>query len=143
MPGTLGGDTVAADTKAKRILVADDDPTSRRLFARALASLDAEVRFCSDGLHALDALRCNGDFDLLITDVGMPVLDGRQLVTAVLADPELNRLPILVTSGIVSGRDVADLLHAGVCGFLAKPLNLAAVRADVQAVLGGIVSPAI
>ena len=127
----------------KHVLIAEDDLTSRRLFARALESLDVELHFCSDGLHALDALRCNGNFDLLITDVGMPVLDGRQLVTAVLADEELNTMPILVTSGIVSGRDIADLLHAGVAGFLAKPLNLAAVRADVSACLGGIVSPAV
>lgn len=127
----------------KRILIVDDDASIRRLLAGALAPLHAELQFCSDGLHALDALRCNRPFDLLITDVKMPVMDGRQLVTAVLADPELARTPILVTSGIVSGREVSDLLHAGVCGFLAKPLNLAAVRSDVSACLGGIVSPAV
>jgi len=127
----------------KHILIAEDDPTSRRLFARALEPIDAELHFCSDGLHALDALRCNGNFDLLITDVRMPVLDGRQLVTAVLADEDLNAIPILVTSGIVSGRDITDLLHAGVVGFLAKPLNLNAVRTDVSACLGGIASPAV
>ena len=33
--------------------------------------------FASDGIHALDALRCNKDFDLMITDISMPVLDGR------------------------------------------------------------------
>jgi CheY-like chemotaxis protein len=127
----------------KRILIVDDDASIRRLLEGALASLEAELQFCSDGLHALDALRCNRSFDLLITDVKMPVMDGRQLVTAVLADPELAGMPILVTSGIVSGREVSDLLHAGVCGFLAKPLNLAAVRSDVSACLGGIASPAV
>ncbi len=127
----------------KRILIADDDATSRRLFARALEPLGAALHFCSDGLHALDMLRCNGGYDLLITDVGMPMLDGRQLVTTVLADPDLRAMPILVTSGIVSGRDVSDLLHAGVCGFLAKPLNLASVRSDASACLHGMATPAI
>ncbi|MFO7607891.1 MAG: response regulator [Candidatus Krumholzibacteriia bacterium] len=127
----------------KRILIVDDDASIRRLLEGALASLGAELQFCSDGLHALDALRCNRPFDLLITDVKMPVMDGRQLVTAVLANPELAGMPILVTSGIVSGREVSDLLHAGVCGFLAKPLNLTAVRSDVSACLRGIVSPAV
>ncbi|MBE0564448.1 MAG: response regulator [Krumholzibacteria bacterium] len=127
----------------KRILIADDDASIRRLLEGALAPLAAELHFCSDGLHAMDALRCNGAYDLLITDVKMPVMDGRQLVTAVLADADLAGMPILVTSGIVSGREVTDLLHAGVCGFLAKPLNLAAVRSDVSACLGGIFSPAV
>jgi CheY-like chemotaxis protein len=127
----------------KRILIADDDASIRRLLERTLAPLATELHFCSDGLHALDALRCNGAYDLLITDVKMPVMDGRQLVTAVLADADLAGMPILVTSGIVSGREVTDLLHAGVCGFLAKPLNVAAVRSDVSACLGGIHSPAV
>ena len=127
----------------KRILIADDDASIRRLLEGALAPLAAELHFCSDGLHAMDALRCNGAYDLLITDVKMPVMDGRQLVTAVLADADLAGMPILVTSGIVSGREVTDLLHAGVCGFLAKTLNLAAVRSDMSACLGGIFSPAV
>lgn len=127
----------------KRILIVDDDASIRRLLERTLAPLAAELHFCSDGLHAMDALRCNGAYDLMITDVKMPVMDGRQLVTAVLAAADLAGMPILVTSGIVSGREVTDLLHAGVCGFLAKPLNLAAVRGDVSACLGGILSPAV
>lgn len=127
----------------KRILIADDDPTSCRLLTGALAPLGARVHVCRDGLDALDLLRSTGRFDLLITDIGMPVLDGRQLVTTVLADADLCTMPILVTSGIACGRDIADLLHAGVCGFLAKPLNLAAVRSDASACLFGMATPAV
>ena len=127
----------------KRILIADDDATSRRLLAGALAPLGADVHVCHDGLDALDLLRSAGRFDLLITDIAMPVLDGRQLVTTVLADAGLRTMPILVTSGIACGRDIADLLHAGVCGFLAKPLNLAAVRSDASACLFGMATPAV
>ncbi len=120
----------------KRILIVDDDPGTRRVLGQALQPLGADIHFCEDGLDALNALR-RSRYDLLVTDLSMPILDGRQLVRSVLDDPGLRTMPILVTSGISSGREITDLLHAGVCGFLAKPLNAAAVRADVSACLNG------
>jgi len=119
----------------KRILIVDDDATTRRLLAEAMAIFELEVHFCSDGIHALDALRCNSGYDLVITDVGMPVLDGRQLVTAMKTDSLLRGIPILVTSGIVGGREINDLMEAGADGFIAKPLNLASVRDEVAGCL--------
>ncbi|HPF69739.1 MAG TPA: response regulator [Candidatus Krumholzibacteria bacterium] len=126
----------------KRILIADDDASIRHLLEAILKPVGAQVVSCGDGLEALAALRAE-PFDLLITDIVMPVMDGRQLAQVVLSDPDLRIMPILVTSGIVSGREIGELLRLGVVGFLAKPLNLAAVRSDVSACLDGIATPAI
>lgn len=114
-----------------RILIAEDDPMVRRAIAKGLATLRHDLLFVSDGIHAVDVLRCNPGFDLLITDISMPLLDGRQLVGTISRDPTLGGIPVLIMSGVVGVRDIADLLDMGASAFLAKPLNLAALREDV------------
>ena len=114
-----------------RILIAEDDPMVRRTIAKGLATLRHDLLFVSDGIHAVDILRCNPGFDLLITDLSMPLLDGRQLVGTIAHDKTLGQIPVLIMSGVVGVRDIADLLDLGATKFLAKPLNMAALREDV------------
>ncbi len=118
-----------------KILIVDDDPVMRKLLAKALGSLDVETFFSSDGIHALDALRCNKDFDLLITDISMPVLDGRQLITTIKNDPVLAQTPVLIMSGVVGMNEIADLLDLGASKFIPKPFNMGTLRDDVISVL--------
>ena len=118
-----------------KILIVDDDPIMRKLLAKAVAPLEFETFFSSDGIHALDALRCNKDFDLLITDISMPVLDGRQLITTIKNDPDLAGIPVLITSGVVSMCEIADLLDLGASKFIPKPFNMQTLRDDVQRAL--------
>jgi CheY-like chemotaxis protein len=119
-----------------KILIVDDDPVMRRLLDSALAPLEFEVHHCSDGIHALDALRCNPDFDLLITDISMPVLDGRQLISTIVREPSLPRIPILIMSGVVGINEIADLLDLGATKFIPKPFNMQTLRDDVVSCLG-------
>jgi len=114
-----------------KILIVDDDPVMRRLLAKALAPLSVETYFASDGIHALDALRCNKDFNLLITDISMPVLDGRLLITTIKNDPSMAEIPILIMSGVVGMSEIADLLDRGASKFIPKPLNMQTLRDDV------------
>jgi len=119
-----------------KILIVDDDPVMRKLLAKAVAPLDLVSFFASDGIHALDALRCNSDFDLMITDISMPVLDGRQLINTVKADPKLKEIPILIMSGVVGMSEIADLLDLGAEKFIPKPFNMQTLREDVMSALG-------
>ncbi len=114
-----------------KILIVDDDPVMRRLLDKALEPLDAHLHHCSDGIHALDALRCNPDFDLLITDISMPVLDGRMLISTVVRDKSLPKIPILIMSGVVGVNEIADLLDLGATKFIPKPFNMQTLRDDV------------
>lgn len=114
-----------------RILIAEDDPMVRRTIAKGLATMGHDLLFVSDGIHAVDVLRCNPGFDLLITDISMPLLDGRQLVGTIARDRTLGGVPVLIMSGVVGVRDIADLLDLGASKFLAKPLNMEALREDV------------
>lgn len=114
-----------------RILVVDDDPVMRNVIAKGLAPLEVEIHNASDGLYALDALRCNWDFDLIITDISMPILDGRQLIATLSRDCTLPRIPIIITSAVVGVNEIADLLDIGATKFVAKPINMASFRNDV------------
>ncbi len=118
-----------------KILIVDDDPVMRKLLAKAVAPLNMNVYFASDGIHALDAVRCNKDFDLLITDISMPVLDGRQLITTIKNDPSLADIPVLIMSGVVGMSEIADLLDLGAFKFIPKPFNMQTLREDVQSAL--------
>lgn len=114
-----------------RILIAEDDPMVRRTITKGLAPLQHDLLFVSDGIHAMDILRCNPCFDLLITDISMPLLDGRQLVSTIAHDKALCDLPVLIMSGVVGVNEISDLLDLGASAFLAKPLNMKALREDV------------
>lgn len=118
-----------------KILIVEDDPVMRDLLAMALEPLGAELHRCSDGIHALDALRCNEDFDLIITDISMPVLDGRQLISTLAQDETLPNLPILIMSGVVGVNEIADLLDLGATKFISKPFNIQTLLDDVESCL--------
>ncbi|MCP4571787.1 MAG: response regulator [bacterium] len=118
-----------------RILIVDDDPQSRHLLARAVYGLDVVCHCCSDGIHALDALRCNPDYDLVIADVAMPVLGGRQLLEVIRSDEDLCHLPVLITSGVAGPTEITQLLDLGAAAFLPKPLNVPFIRDSVAVCL--------
>jgi CheY-like chemotaxis protein len=118
-----------------KILIVEDDPVMRRLLAKALEPLGLDLHHCSDGIHALDALRCNDCFDLIITDISMPVLDGRQLVSTLVHDKNLPNIPVLIMSGVVGVNEIADLLDLGATKFIPKPFNMQTLRDDVASCL--------
>lgn len=118
-----------------KILIVDDDPVMRRLLGQALEPLGCDLHCCSDGIHALDTLRCNKGFDLILTDISMPVLDGRQLIRAIIEDRNLPNVPVLIMSGVVGVNEIADLLDLGATKFIPKPFNMQSLRDDVLSCL--------
>ncbi|MBI5330616.1 MAG: hybrid sensor histidine kinase/response regulator [Betaproteobacteria bacterium] len=84
-----------------RILVADDSITTRTLEQSILENAGYRVQVVADGEQAWEALH-NGSFDLLITDVEMPELDGFELTRRVRADPRLANLPVVIVTSLAS-----------------------------------------
>ncbi len=119
-----------------KVLIVDDDPVMRKLLGKALDSLDLELMYASDGLYALDVVRCNPGIDLLLTDVSMPILDGRQLTQTMKNEKKLAHIPIIIMSGVVGINAIADLLDAGAEKFIPKPFNMETLREDVASSLG-------
>lgn len=82
-----------------RILVADDSITTRTLEQSILENAGYRVQVVADGEQAWEALR-NGSFDLLITDVEMPALDGFELTRRVRADATLAEMPVIIVTSL-------------------------------------------
>jgi DNA-binding NtrC family response regulator len=117
-----------------RILIAEDEEALCALCARALATDSHEVKTACDGSDALDLLvREEGRFDLLVTDIRMPIMDGIALALAAARDyPDLI---ILLMTGYADQRERAHGLDAIIHDVIAKPFSVAALRDAVNEAL--------
>jgi len=117
-----------------RILVAEDDDTLRDLVVRALNDDGHELTVATDGVAALEALnRQNSAFDLLLTDVKMPVMDGIALALAAGRDhPEV---AIMLMTGFADQRERAHGLDALVHDVIAKPFSIDQIKGAVREAL--------
>lgn len=117
-----------------RILIAEDEDPVRALVASALAQDGHEVVATADGAEALDVLqREAGRFDLVLTDIRMPVMDGIALALATARD--FPALPIMLMTGYADQRERASGLEALIRDVVAKPFTLAEIKAAVAAAL--------
>jgi two-component system, cell cycle response regulator CpdR len=117
-----------------RILLADDEEPVRAFLKRGLELDRHHVTTAIDGGDALDRLaEAQGAFDLLLTDIRMPIMDGIALALAAKRDyPDLT---ILLMTGFADQRERAKGLQAIVADVLTKPFSLADLRAMVARVL--------
>ena len=117
-----------------RILIAEDEGSLRALIARALALDGHDTVTAGDGADALDVLaREGGRFELLLTDIRMPVVDGIALALA--AAREHPDLGILLMTGYADQRERAAGLDALIHDVIAKPFSVAMIRSAVNEAL--------
>ncbi len=117
-----------------RIMIADDSGTARMFIKQCLEiSIDEDVEFmeAENGKVALDQLKASRP-DMLVTDLNMPVLDGRELIRRIAASPKLNGMPIMVitSSGNQARKD--ELLQMGAGVVLRKPVNPMSVAEGLE-----------
>ena len=106
-----------------KILIVEDDAVSLKLAKSIVEGCGHTVFASPNGRHAYETLTADNRFDLLITDVLMPVMDGRELIKTLRADPRFEGLPVAIMSAAVSVGEISDLLKLGATWFLAKPLQ--------------------
>jgi two-component system cell cycle response regulator CpdR len=117
-----------------RILIADDEEAMRSLIARALQQDGHQVTTANDGAEALDTLaRASGAFELLLTDIRMPIMDGIALALAAARDHPA--VTILLMTGYADQRERASGLDALIHDVIAKPFTLATMRTAVNGAL--------
>jgi two-component system, cell cycle response regulator CpdR len=111
-----------------RVLIADDEDSMRSLVARAIAMDGHDIVTAEDGAEALEILsRENGAFDLLLTDIKMPIMDGIALALTVARD--FPKVTILLMTGYADQRERASGLDAIVHDVMTKPFSVADIRA--------------
>jgi two-component system, cell cycle response regulator CpdR len=117
-----------------RILLAEDEEPLRALCARALETGGYEVKTACDGGDALDILaREQGRFDLLLTDIRMPIMDG--IALALSAARDYPSLTILLMTGYADQRERAHGLDAIIHDVINKPFSVSTLRAAVSEAL--------
>ena len=113
-----------------RILVAEDEDPLRALVARAITDLGHTVVTAFDGADALDIVtRENGSFDLLLTDIRMPLMDGIALALSVARDHP--QIIILLMTAYADQRERASNLEALIHDVVLKPFTLAELKTAV------------
>jgi CheY-like chemotaxis protein len=113
-----------------RLLIVDDSEEIRLVLASLFRNAGYLVEACEDGQHALMAFE-HGTFDLLLTDVEMPLMDGRALVRS-LRERGID-IPVVVMTGLIDAGGVGH--EIGATASLQKPFRLGAVVATVKRIL--------
>jgi CheY-like chemotaxis protein len=123
-----------------RILIAEDEESVRSLVARALTLDGHDVMTAKDGAAALEVLSSTqGAFELLLTDIRMPIMDGIALALAAARDHP--RLAILLMTGYADQRERASGLDALIHDVITKPFSLATIRSAVNDALASGTKP--
>jgi CheY-like chemotaxis protein len=114
------------------VLMADDDEDDCLLVESAFQEMDVdyELRFVGDGEELLDYLFNEGDFadlekyprpNLILLDLNMPLIDGREALVRIKSDPQLKNIPILILTTSREEQDITLTRQAGASSFLSKP----------------------
>ena len=118
----------------KRVLIAEDSSVIQNLAKKILEFQNFEIHSVKNGQQVLDALE-KEDFDILLLDINMPVMDGMECAKAVraLKDEKKAKLPMIAITGNARNYSMEDFKEAGFDDMLAKPLNFDALVAQVKA----------
>jgi PAS domain S-box-containing protein len=131
----VGAPAAAGPAVPATVLVADDNADMREYLTRLLSGAGYGVHTVADGADALQAIRAQA-FDLVISDVMMPRLDGLALVAALRTDPHTAAVPVLLLSARAGQEASIEGLQVGADDYLVKPFAaaelLARVRANVE-----------
>lgn len=118
-----------------RVLVVEDAPVMRRYYRQVLEGAGFAVEEAENGAQALEAV-AEREFDLCITDINMPVMDGTSFVRTLRRAGPQAALPVLMITVQSGDEDRAQALQAGANAFLAKPVARERLAAYARLMLG-------
>ena len=116
------------------ILIVDDNKVNRLLLARSLEQQGHEVALAENGKQAIEILKAE-NFDLVLSDIEMPIMDGFTLLSQLKADVHLRNLPVIMTSALDEMDGVVRCIEMGAEDYLIKPVNAILLRARINASL--------
>ncbi len=123
----MSASETAAPWKGKSILIVDDYPAVRRAIKDIIVALGMSAEEAENGLEAQTALKSK-KFDMLISDLVMPEMDGFELTEALRNTPEYRRLPIVIISTHDDAKYIFRALHLGADDYIIKPPSMEMVK---------------
>ncbi len=118
-----------------KILIAEDDPLSQRFVSTVLERMGHTTYVSPNGRHAWETLSAENQFDLLITDIMMPGMDGTTLIRTIRSEERFASLPIVIMSAFIGVSDISNLLDIGATWFMAKPVEISVLQDYVNRAL--------
>ena len=117
-----------------KILLVEDDPLNREMMTRRLAWEGYQVISAVDGAAAVEL--AEGELpDLILMDIGLPILNGWQATQRIKATPATRHIPIIALTAYVLTEDHDKSIAAGCDDYESKPINFARLQAKIQALL--------
>jgi two-component system chemotaxis response regulator CheY len=122
--------------KTVTALVVEDSPTMRQLLVFALRRVKGiEITEADDGVDALKKLAGGTQFDIVLTDINMPIMDGLKLVKKLRDDPRYKDTPIVIITTEGGAEDRRRALELGASAYITKPIQAAVVVQAVKELL--------
>jgi len=115
---------------SKQVLVVDDSATVRKFVSVSLSMQGFTVVTACDGMDALEKLP-KGKFDLVITDLNMPTMDGFELIKALRESPEFHDLPVIILSSLADRANKEQGATLNVLSYVVKPFSLEKIQYEV------------
>ena len=129
------------DFRGKHILLAEDNELNREIAVEILSKYGFVVDTAENGVEAVKKIEESkpGDYDLVLMDVQMPLMDGGEAARQIraLPDPALAKVPILAMTANAFEEDRKSALECGMNGFLSKPINIEELIAALSSLLAG------
>jgi|TARA_B100000315_G_C14559629_1_gene579864 CheY-like chemotaxis protein len=119
---------------SKKILIVEDNEMNRDMLSRRLARKGYEVILAEDGAAGLDMMK-NEQPDLVLMDMGLPVMDGWTATAKAKANPNLATIPVIALTAHALEEDRIRAMEAGADDFDTKPVNLAGLLIKMEALL--------
>ena len=120
------------DTSLK-VLVVDDMSTMRRIVKNVLKQIGfSDMVEAENGQDALNKLKTDGGFGLVVSDWNMPVMQGIDFLRAIRADPDLKTLPFLMVTAEAQKENIIEAVQAGVSNYVVKPFTAEALQEKLE-----------
>jgi CheY-like chemotaxis protein len=122
------------DNKA-RILIVDDEPTSRSFFNYVLNNEKFDAVTVDSGSSALEILEKDPHFDLILLDNLMVGLDGIETLKLLKSNEKTRNIKVLMTSGLDDPEEISKAMTAGASGFISKPISIDELIDQIRSII--------
>lgn len=124
-----------------KILIVDDFSTMRRIIKNLLRDLGYNNTYeADDGATALPMLE-SGDYQFVVTDWNMPIMQGIDLLKNIRANPKLKSMPVLMVTAEAKREQIIEAAKAGVNGYIVKPFTAATLKEKLDKIFERIDGP--
>lgn len=118
-----------------KILLVEDNEMNRDMLSRRLERKNYEVIIAVDGAEGVSKAQTESP-DLILMDISLPIIDGRQATRQLKASPETREIPIIALTAHAMAGDRAEALEAGCDDYETKPVDLPRLLEKIEALLG-------